>query len=78
MNRENTGGAYWRTPEIIPADWTAEQAQAVFELVDELRDLIWCRYHQGIQDVLRQTTCTDLIPPADPRQLALFPELPPF
>ncbi len=28
----------------IPADWSAEQAMAVVELLDELRERIWARY----------------------------------
>jgi len=31
-------------PFTIPAYWSAEQAMAVFELLDELRDHIWARY----------------------------------
>ncbi len=28
----------------IPATWTPEQALAVFELLDDIRDKIWSRY----------------------------------
>jgi hypothetical protein len=31
-------------PVEIPATWTPEQALAVFELLDEIRDKIWSRY----------------------------------
>ena len=33
-----------RTPLQIPGYWTPEQARAVIELLDELRDLIWANY----------------------------------
>jgi hypothetical protein len=36
-----------KTPLAIPAYWTPEQARAVIELLDELRDLIWANY--GLQ-----------------------------
>ena len=36
-----------RTPLAIPAYWTPEQARAVIELLDELRDVIWANY--GLQ-----------------------------
>jgi hypothetical protein len=36
-----------RTPLAIPAYWTPEQARAVIELLDQLRDLIWANY--GLQ-----------------------------
>ena len=38
----------------IPDHWTAETALAVFELIDQLRDQIWCRYVFDIQDQLRR------------------------
>jgi hypothetical protein len=39
-------------PFLIPEDWTAEQALAVFELLDDLRDVIWQRYQIPIQSLL--------------------------
>lgn len=39
-----------RTPLAIPAYWTPEQARAVIELLDELRDLIWANYGLQIID----------------------------
>ena len=38
----------------IPDHWTPDAALAVFELVDDLRDQIWSRYGQAIQDELRR------------------------
>ena len=47
-------------PVEIPATWTPEQALAVFELLDEIRDKIWSRYgssiarsNPGATDILR-------------------------
>jgi hypothetical protein len=36
----------------IPAIWTADQALAVFELLDELKEKIWARYRCQLQDLL--------------------------
>ena len=39
---------------LIPAAWTPEQALAVFELLDELRDRLWAVHGCQIQDLLQQ------------------------
>jgi len=39
---------------ILPDDWTPEQALAVFELLDDLREQIWAHYQIPIQDLLRE------------------------
>ena len=44
--------------------WSPEQAVAVFEILDELRDRIWERYGLQIQQVLRDQRST-AIPAAD-------------
>ncbi len=38
----------------IPRTWTPEEALAVFELIDDLRDKIWNLYNLQLQDLLRQ------------------------
>ncbi|AOJ00865.1 MULTISPECIES: hypothetical protein [Burkholderia] len=38
---------------VVPDDWTPEQALAVFELLDDLRELICARYLPDMQRVLR-------------------------
>jgi hypothetical protein len=38
----------------IPGLWTPEQALAVFELLDELREKIWIRYGSEIQLLLQE------------------------
>lgn len=40
-------------PMILPTDWSPEQAVAVFEILDELRERVWARYGLQIQQVLR-------------------------
>ena len=37
----------------LPTDWSPEQAVAVFEILDELRERIWAHYGLQIQQVLR-------------------------
>jgi hypothetical protein len=39
---------------VVPEDWSPEQALAVFELLDDLRELICARYLPDIQRVLRE------------------------
>ena len=33
---------------ILPDDWSPEQALAVYELLDQLRDRVWDRYHEQL------------------------------
>lgn len=47
------------TPPLIraldlPDHWSAEQALAVFELIDLLRDQLWACYGPAIQRALRE------------------------
>jgi hypothetical protein len=37
----------------LPTDWSPEQAVAVFEILDELRERVWAHYGLQIQQVLR-------------------------
>jgi len=39
---------------LISTDWTPEQAWAVVELLDDLRERIWNHYLIPIQDLLRE------------------------
>jgi hypothetical protein len=39
---------------VVSDDWTPEQALAVFEILDDLRELICARYLPDIQHVLRE------------------------
>jgi hypothetical protein len=38
----------------IPITWTAEQALAVWEMLDELREKIWIRYSSQMQELLAE------------------------
>jgi hypothetical protein len=39
---------------VVPEDWTPEQALAVFELLDDLREVIGAHYLPEMQRVLRE------------------------
>ena len=42
----------------LPTHWSPEQAVAVFEILDELREHVWTRYGVQIQQVLRDERST--------------------
>ena len=45
----------------IPATWTAEQALAVWEMLDELRAKIWMCYSSQIQELMaKEQSCPDV------------------
>jgi hypothetical protein len=41
-------------PFILPDDWTPEQALAVVELLDDLRERIWAHYEIPLHALLRE------------------------
>ena len=43
---------------VLPTRWTPEQASAVFEILDELRDQVWSLYGSQIQQAMRDERCT--------------------
>jgi hypothetical protein len=49
----------------LPTDWSPDQAVAVFEILDELREHVWARYGQQIQQVLREQRSTAIPAAAD-------------
>ena len=49
----------------LPCDWSPEQAVAVFEILDELRERVWARYGLQIQQVLRAQQRTTASTAAD-------------
>lgn len=49
----STASALCTRAPIIRDDWTAQQALAVFELLDELRERLWQKYGLDIQTLLR-------------------------
>ncbi|MGH3305130.1 MAG: hypothetical protein ACRDOK_26370 [Streptosporangiaceae bacterium] len=49
----------WATAVTIPTSWTPEQALAVFELLDALREQAWGLYGRQIQTLLRDERRND-------------------
>lgn len=43
---------------LIDPNWTPDQAIAVVELLDDLRDLIWAHYEVALVDRLREDRTT--------------------
>jgi hypothetical protein len=50
----HVAGLQYAIPLAIPTYWTPEQAIAVFELVDDLREQIWSIYQTDLQQMIRQ------------------------
>ena len=48
----------------LPTHWSPEQAAAVFEILEDLREHVWARYGLQIQQVLRDERST-AVPAAD-------------
>lgn len=44
-------------PFLVQEDWSPEQALAVIELLDDLREVIWQRYQIPLQELLREQRC---------------------
>ena len=53
-------------PRALPRHWTPEQALAVFEMLDLMRDELWLAYAADIQRALRHEQ-----QPIDPRELLI-------
>jgi len=49
----------------IPNYWTAEQATAVFEFVDDIREQVLIQYRLQIMEYLHDERCTDFNPSED-------------
>jgi len=54
MKHHQPSGLSQGLPFLIAADWTPEQAQAVVELLDDLRDRIWSHYQMPLYDLYQQ------------------------
>lgn len=59
---------------LICADWTPDQALAVVELLDDLRDRIWRHYELSLFDLLRE----DRGIPGEPLPADEWTDEPPF
>ena len=57
-----------RRDEVIPYDWTSDQAQAVVNFLEDLAEVIWSRYGFAIS---RDCWTPPADPTADPQQLRL-------
>ena len=55
-------------PLPIPTYWTPEQAIAVFELVDDLRERIWSFYQSELQELTRQQRQPEPFDPLEVRE----------
>lgn len=51
-------------PLLIDADWSPEQAMAVVELLDDLREQIWRHYQLQLQQLYREDRISENIPSA--------------
>jgi len=49
-------------PPLVPDHWSAQEALAVFEFIDAIREEIWCRYALSITEQLQAERSTN---PAD-------------
>jgi hypothetical protein len=49
----------------LPVTWTPEQALAVWEMLDELREKIWIRYSRQLQDMLAEQQSCPVLDHAD-------------
>ena len=66
MKRPASTRSLLTVPFAIPAYWTPDQALAVVELLDGLRELIWARYGLQLLDERRaklQPSADSLFPP---------------
>jgi hypothetical protein len=61
-------------PFILPDDWTPEQALAVVELLDDLRELIFAHYQIPLHELVREQHS----PPPDADTSAADTTDPPF
>jgi hypothetical protein len=62
----HVAGLQYAIPLAIPTYWTPEQAIAVFELIDDLREQIWSIYQTDLQQMIRQQR---QVAPLDPLEI---------
>jgi hypothetical protein len=65
MTTPSSPGLPLTRPLAIPAYWTPEQAQAVIELLDDLRERIWAHYQIQLVDLYQEQQGFDDIDPPD-------------
>ena len=54
MTMHQPSGLQYGIPLLIDAHWSPEQAMAVIELLDDLRDRVWSRYETVLFDKFRE------------------------
>ena len=47
-------------PFLLPDDWSPEQALAVLELLDDLREVLWARYQIRVRELLAEDYSTGM------------------
>jgi hypothetical protein len=65
MTTPSSPGLPLTIPLAIPAYWTPDQAQAVIELLDDLRERIWAHYQLQLVDLYREQQGFDATDPSD-------------
>ena len=65
MSPSSPPGLPLTLPLAIPAYWTPDQAQAVIELLDDLRQRIWAHYQMQLIDLYREQHGFEDIDPSD-------------
>jgi hypothetical protein len=56
----------------LPLHWSPEQVLAVYECVEQLRELLWLNYHDELQRALGCDAADDLQPTARAPQIDLL------
>lgn len=65
MTTPSSPGLPFTISFAIPAYWTPDQAQAVIEILDDLRERIWAHYQLQLIDLYREQQGFDDIAPPD-------------
>mgnify|MGYP001574761950 FL=1 len=62
MRHHQPSGLRHGLPLLIDPNWSPEQVMAVIELIDDLRERIWCHYESVLLDKFQcdRVTCYDV------------------
>ncbi len=52
--QQDPGGLPTQIPFALPATWSPEQALAVIELLDDLRERLWQHYDIALHELIRE------------------------
>lgn len=53
-HKQYRGGLPTDIPFALPATWSPEQALAVIELLDDLRERLWQHYDIALHEIIRE------------------------